>query len=58
MIYYILKKGVDMIYGIFYIQKISQQARDSEGLPPQPESALRKQVSKSESATEQQNLSK
>ena len=47
----------------FYVQKSSDQGRDSEGLPPQPESpsstvTSSQQLSISESATGQQNQTK
>ena len=47
---------------LFCVQKSSDQSRDSEGLPPQPESpsstVTSSQLSTSESATGQQNQTK
>ena len=47
---------------LFCVQKSSHQGRDSEGLPPQPESpsstVTSSQLSTSESATGQQNQTK
>ena len=50
------------IYYLFCVQKSSDQGRDSEGPPPQPESpsstVTSRQLSTSESATGQQNQTK